>query len=443
MKKFICVLMAVMMMLSSVAVLGVSAADGYAAKNPITDRFDSISEFESENADKEIYGYTYDFLYNDLGKTVGDFSDLDISFTKDGFPYRSSGESLESAYMNLSYYTKMIMINFFGGEKLYTEEYAVYLTNFFGNLVYPNFEEVTDVFDENVIPNKDDFYKAVVEKSKIWEVVEANWIDKNVDYTGFVNAMGGNSDSLTVSDSRKPKAVSKMFIEGIVSSIVAFGPVEYMFKILSALSANYSAYYEAASSLFRMKINAGKPVRDASGNVTARVQYGVDELKAVEGFLTYAFDGVFNYDFFRFPAARIANATDDAEKILCLMAYFAINYRYRNNASVIDGLASKIITFMEKNGRRSQAGYNDSEFDALKTNIRGLIDAVFKGDITVETAVFVGDLSKENIDTLPDDIFTQFKNWLSSLLRKIADYFDYIFKLISGEKKYGDDVLEW
>ena len=125
------------------------------------------------------------------------------------------------------------------------------------------------------------------------------------------------------------------------------------------------------------------------------------------------------------------------------MSYFAVNYRYKNNAAAIDRLASVIFGYMEKNGRYSQAGYNAESYATLKKNITGVINAIFKGDITVETAAFIGGLGDENVDNVGYDILTSLKLWFSSLLRKIADYFDYIFKLLSGEKKYGDDVIEW
>ncbi len=445
MKKILCVFMAVMMMLSSVAVLGASAADGYAAKNPVTDRFDSAEEFAAENGEKKIYGYTYDFLCNAFG--MGDIIDCSksgISYTdEDGKTHVTTSDSLSSAYTNLSYYTKMITLNFFGGESLYTEENAVRLINFFGNLVYPEFEEVTVAFGSTVIPAKDDFYKTIVEKSKIWEVVRDNWTDQLVDYSGFAKALGANPSSLTTSDSFKPKAVSRMLIEGILGSVIAYGPVEYIFRTLVELSTNYSAYYNVAAALFRLKINTGKSVKDASGNVIGRERYTNDELRTVEGFLTYVFDGVLDYDFFTFPAERIVKATDDSVKLLAVMSYFAVNYRYKNNAAAIDRLASVIFGYMEKNGRYSQAGYNAESYATLKKNITGVINAIFKGDITVETAAFIGGLGDENVDNVGNDILTSLKLWFSSLLRKIADYFDYIFKILSGEKKYGDDVIEW
>ena len=92
MKKLLCIFMVVMMLFSSVAVIGASAADGYAAKNPITDSFDSYEEFVDENADKEIYGYTYKFLYEDKG--IIDWSKIDIHFEKDGIPAQSTRSSI-------------------------------------------------------------------------------------------------------------------------------------------------------------------------------------------------------------------------------------------------------------------------------------------------------------------------------------------------------------
>ena len=188
MKKLLCIFMAVMMLISSVSVIGASAADGYAAKNPITDSFDSFEEFVDENGDKEIYGYTYKFLYEEKGAV--DWSKLAIYFDKAGVPSQSTRRSISLAFSNINNHFKRLMTNFFGGDRLYTEEYATDIANFVGKMVYPDFKETTVSFPNGVTPNEDDFYKFVADASGIVPLIQTNWIDKGIDFKSFFKEIG-------------------------------------------------------------------------------------------------------------------------------------------------------------------------------------------------------------------------------------------------------------
>lgn len=439
MKKLLCVFMAVMMLFSSVAVIGVAAADGYAAKNPITDSFDSYEEFVDENGDKEIYGYTYKLIYEDKGAI--DWSKIDIHFEKDGIPAQSTRSSISLALSNMNNHFKRLMTNFFGGSKLYTEEYATDIANFIGRMLYPDFKSVTVKFPGGTTPNEDDFFKFVADASGIVPLIQTNWIDANIDFKAFFKAFGIDTNSIishTYSDARKMGAT---LIKGAITYMLSYGPLEAMYRVLDEFTCNYFSLYETASALFRLKINAGKrvPGTDANGNVNRRA-YTADELGSVEGLLSFVFDGVIEYEFFTFPRARIALENDKPEKLLTLMMYFAINYRYKNNAAVIDRLAQKIKSFIYEGGRYSGAGYSYEDITAATDKIDPIIDVIFKGDITLDTVSLISALTQEHIDETPNDIFTAFMNWLSKIMRMISDYFDYVLKVITGEHQYGQPM---
>ncbi|MBQ3136480.1 MAG: hypothetical protein IJB74_03255 [Clostridia bacterium] len=439
MKKLLCIFMAVMMMLSSVAVIGVSAADGYAAKNPVDSDFYSYQDFINKHGDKKIYGFTHDFLYEKGGML--DWTKLDIKYEKEGLPFRATPESVSLAVGNMNSLLKRVVNNYFIGDKLYTEEYAVALINFFGKLVNPYFEPVNKAFENNVTPNEYDFYEIVAEKSELAKVIQSKWCNTNIDFKSFLVAFGVDLSDVVNSDFKKGVPVAKALIQGSVNTLIGLGPLEYAIRILETLSSSYSSVlYEPAIALFEGKIARGKPVRN--GDTVTRVNYSTDELKSVQGFLSYAFDGVIDYDFFKYPDARVGGSSTAPERLVYLMMYFAINYRYNSNKAFVDGLSAKITNFLTGNGRYSRAGYSYNEIIDISGKISKMIDIIFKGDITLESVNMLNNLTQENVDATPDDILTQLKSWFTKLIRKITDYIDYLFKLFTGEIKYGESIID-
>ncbi len=437
MKKILCVLMAVMMLFSSVAVIGASAADNYAAKNPLTESFDSYEEFVDENGDKEIYGYTYKFLYEETG--YADWSKLDIYSSKEGGTSQSTRGSVSLAFSNMNNHLKRLMIAFFGGGKLHTEEYATDIANFVGKLVHPDFKEVTVRFSET--PNEDDFYKFVADNSGLIPLIQTNWIDKGIDFKAFFRAFGIDTNSIISHKYTDARAMAATLIKGAVNYLMACGPLEAMYRVLDAFTSNHFALREATTALFSLKINAGKRVggTDASGRPLRR-EYTNEELNSVEGLLTYVFDGAISYEFIKFPRERMIELGDKPEKLLCLMIYFAINYRYKNNSSAVDKLLPMLNAFVFNGNRYKTAGYSKKEMEVAAEKFDDIIDIIFKGDITHESVAVVNALTQENMDSTPDDMLTALKNWLSKLMRKIADYIDYVFKVLTGEHQYGQPM---
>ena len=439
MKKLLCVFMAVMMILSSVAVIGASAADGYAARNPIDSDFYSYQDFIAKHGDKKVYGYTYDFLY-ESGSLV-DWSKLDIRFEKMGLPAQSTRESISLAVGNMNSFLKRVMNSYFLGEKLYTEEYALDLINFFGKLIYADFEPVTKAFDNTTTPNEFDFYEIVAEKSGIAKLIQQNWCNSGVDFKPFLRALGVDLSDIVNSDFKKGLPIAKALIQGAVNTLIGLGPLEFAIQVLETFSSAYSSVlYEPTVELFADKIKQGKPVREG-GNVT-RVAYTADELKSVQGLLSYAFDGILDYDFFKYPDARVGGSAEAPERLLYLMMYFAINYRYNSNKSFVDGISANITNFLIGGGRYSRAGYTYEEIVDITGRITKMVDIIFKGDITLDSVEMLSGLTQENLDATPDDILTQIRNWFVKLVRKVTDYIDYLFKLFSGEIKYGESLID-
>ncbi len=439
MKKLLCIFMAVMMLISSVSVIGASAADGYAAKNPITDSFDSFEEFVDENGDKEIYGYTYKFLYEEKGAV--DWSKLAIYFDKAGVPSQSTRGSISLAFSNINNHFKRLMTNFFGGDRLYTEEYATDIANFVGKMVYPDFKETTVSFPNGVTPNEDDFYKFVADASGIVPLIQTNWIDKGIDFKSFFKAFGIDTNAIISHKYTDARAMAATVIKGAVNYMMAYGPLEAIYRVLEAFTTSYYTLSEATTALFSLKINAGKRTggTDAYGQPNRR-EYTAEELDSVEGLLTYVFDGVTEYEFFRIPRMKMLEVSDKPEKLLCLMMYFAINYRYKNNADVVGRFLPMLNAFVYNGNRYKSADYSKEEIDAAAEKFGPIIDIIFKGDITLDSVTMISALTQEHIDETPNDIFTQFKNWLSKLMRKISDYFDYVLKVLTGEHQYGQPM---
>lgn len=441
MKKLICIVVAVVLAVSSFAVVGVSAADGYAAKNPITDNFSSYYEFVDENADKKFFGYTYDFLYESTAYV--DWTKLDIRYSMNGLPAQSTDGSFTLAFGNMNAYLKRVMNRFFIGQKLYTEEYGVDLINFFGKLIDPNFEPVTVAFDGTLNPNEYDFFETIAVKSGLADTIQNNWCNQGIDYRAFFSVFGANVSDIVSSKLNDGKHVAKALVQGAVNSLIAVGPLEYAFGVLEDLSGSYSSVvFDAATALFSRKIAAGKPDRQANGEIK-RVDYTVAELNSVQGFLTYALDGVLNYDFFTFPDGRISSAADRTEKQLFMYMYFAINYKYKYNDKAVESFKQKINSFLLEGDRYHREGdYDYEEITEVMQRISTIIDVVFKGDISDEAVTFVQSLTAENLEETPDDILSQLESWFAKLIRTIVDYFDYLLKLFSGDIKYGESIVD-
>lgn len=421
MKKILCVLLAVIMVFSSAFIMNASAAS-YVVTNPI-EKFSSYDELINYQPDKEVYGYTVDYLYN--SSLYVDWSKLNISYLQDGNTVKTDKGEWALAKADMNSYLKRIVNNLYSGDKLYTEEYATVLVNFFGNLVYPNFTEKSVSFGTNETPNEDEFFKIVAVESGLSEVIQANWCnDPDIDFKSLLSALGVVVQNIPDNRFGNGVHMATEFVRGIVNSFIANGPIDFAINYLWTFSKSYeAALYKPVTALLSLKINAGS--------------YSPEELRSMDGILNLLFGNMTAYRFVKFPTSRLTNALDQTEASLFLMMYFAINYQYGNNADVVDGLVSKLDSIDWSSG-----GYDSNAVNLIKSNISGMVECIFKGNISIESINMINNLTEENMDSVPTDIFSSLRNYFAKIFRRIADYFDYLIKLFNGDIKYGEDLIK-
>ncbi len=353
----------------------------------------------------EMLGISVDFLYNSPHELFW----KDVTVSKD---------DIALAKGNLNSYLKRVLNEKYGGFKLYTMENnaasinATKIANFLGNLFYPDFKEVTIQFQGNETIDEDVFYGEIVQKSGFGALLHNNWCNQGrVDFRPLLEIWGLSLENVLNSEFRDGYRLGKKLLAAAINKFMSEGPVNAALEIINIYSKSYVLFlYDATLSLFAPKLAADviEP----------------DELKTMEGLFNLIFNNnnhefknsTPNYDtsklqFVTMPSNRFRMAKDTTELFLYIIIYSNINCRFRNNAAVIEGMKGE---------------------DA---RINSAIDVFLKGDLNE----FVADLSNlfmENIQQAPNDIFSSILNTISKFIKMIADYFDNLFAIITGEKEY-------
>ena len=121
------------------------------------------------------------------------------------------------------------------------------------------------------------------------------------------------------------------------------------------------------------------------------------------------------------PTDRFRLAADSTELFLYFIVYCNINARYKNNEAVIDGFKASVD--------------NMSISAEDKTVIKSIIDGILKGELK-EFVTHLTELFSKNVAGTPNDILGSIKHAIASFFKKIIDYFDNLFKILSGEKEF-------
>ena len=197
-----------------------------------------------------------------------------------------------------------------------------------------------------------------------------------------------------------------------INKFISEGPINAFMSILNVYARSYKTYlYDSTVALFGLRLAAGDielteldslhelfniVINDNDPTVTDKLQ------------------------FVQMPTERFARAKDNTELFLYVLLYSNINAQYKNNDTVIEGYKSVI----------KASDLTDEE----KSNINAMIDALLKGDVT-NLVLKLTDLTTYNIAETPNDWMTAIKNAIASFFKKIADYFDNMLKILSGEKQ--------
>lgn len=478
MKKIISLILSVFMVLSCFCVFTVGALDA-------NDIADTIYSEESVNASKtalgnlkiknlpdnftcnirdleswtdgnpdndvDLLGMDLDFLYNGKGAYVWGFLDVFLTDANgekilvDGNPVlKISADDVSLAVTNLNIYLQRMFYNKYGTLELYTVENAISITNFIGGMLNPGFSKLNpanfkDLFN-NKVPTSNEFYNTISTLSGLDKIITYNWIGKGNNYIQpVINALCGSYVEFYPDYYTDAVKLGAKIIEGAVNKINTVGPIEYVIDLLDLYTRSYEIslrnptldLFALKKDLFQSEIpeneinsfngllklvfcncNPNNNYMDAAGNIVktgcfSAVPQDVDHFCPVE-----------------FPVARYSKASDSTEKFLYLYYYANLCGRYRGNADLI---------YMWK-------VYVDSDSKLAaddKVKIKAIIDGLFLGDIDSMIENAIVPLYKGNISTATDSLGDRLRNTFMSFLKKIADYFDYLRKLFSGEIIYG------
>ncbi len=438
MKKVISVFLALTIALSSFFCVNVFAAEG--SGSVIEDIFDDITNMENfensiitgssgfiypEDADYdvdkmiengeiegEMLGITLDFLYNESAALA--WGKLDVS-----------RDDLSLARANVNTYLQRLLVKKLGGFNLFSmtpnekgipaaSYYATVITNFLGNLFYPNYTDKTISFEGTEHISSDEFYGTIVTESGFGELLQYNWCNQiGVDFRPMIETWGLKCENVLKSEYRDGFRLGKKLVAAVINKFIDEGPVNAMLDIIHVYSRSYYLYlYDATLALFSLRVSAG--------DVTP------EELKSLHEIFNIVFNGNNEDDtsklqFVQMPTNRFRTSVDKTELFLYLIVYFNINSKYKDNESVIEGYKSQV---------------NSMKLSADdKATIKSIIDGVLKGDLK-DLVSRLSALFSKNVTETPNVIFKSIKNAIAAFFKKIVDYFDNLFKMLSGEKEF-------
>ncbi|MBR3815945.1 MAG: hypothetical protein IKJ27_04390 [Clostridia bacterium] len=436
MKKILSIFVAVIMMFSCfTGVFSAFAADGSKIEDIIGDmtnmenfqnaligsdvgfdysadgQEDIIDMIENGMISGEVYGMSIDEFYT--GTSPINWSSLPID----------KGD-LALAIANVNNYIMRILKEKVGGFNLYSMQmsrhgmsyasyYATSIANFLGNLFYPDFEDVVINFDGYEQISEDEFYTQIVRQSGFGVLLDNNWCDQGrFDIRPLMETLGLLSDNVLESEYSNGYILGRKLVKAVIEKIIYDGPVNAFLDILQAFSKSYNFYLkDAVVALFSNRLAAG--------------EIELSELDNLHELFNIIFNGnnpeaTDKLQFVQMPAARFAKAEGVTELFLYFIVYSVININYKNNNAVVENMKSKV----------NNLDITNEEKDVLKC----VLDAVFKGDVN-SLATKIGSIFSTNVDSIKDDFLSSLKNALASFFKKIVDYFDNLFKILSGEKE--------
>lgn len=476
MKKTISIFLAALMLFSCFSVLSVSAETGDLADIIYSEetieasrialkrlqingleRFDFSFE-DRKNASNSakwnkvnLLGMNLDFLYSSDSSFI--WSQLDIyqknedgsiKYDADKNPLVAiTLDDISLAFTNLNIYLQRVLYKQYGGLNLYNVNNAVSLANAIGKALRVDFNTL-DVNNykglfSNEVPSANEFFDAVTRLSGLGEIVSQNWVPKGKSYIEpIVNLLGGGYIGFLDDYYTDGYKLASKILEGAVTKFNSVGVIEYLYDLLDAFTseAYYSTYGKPLLALFSMKTASlseymtEEELRSFDGllhlifcDCNPVAQSGNGAI-APEGCYSESNKAVDHFVPFKFPVERYRKATNKNEKLLYLYYYLNVAGHYKSNIEYFKGVQDSI--------------YRNVSFSADDQNkLCAIIDGFFLGDFDSAVEDAIVPLYKENISTAGDGFFERFKNAFMIFMKKIADYFDYLRKLFSGEIQYG------
>ncbi|MGN1195028.1 MAG: hypothetical protein ACI4SB_06055 [Acutalibacteraceae bacterium] len=422
MKKFIALLLSLVMVVSSLGVLAsaesASLADlvgdvdfAQALENFNADGMELPDEYLDENFEYDmeellqsgalnnlnLFGLTVDFLYHnsdDLFWTTLTIEKSDLALAK----------------ANLNMYLLRVLKNHFGDDKLYTAKNAEAIANFIGHLINEDFTDVTVIYNSEPV-SEATFYKTVADFSGLDEVIQHNWCDQpTINFKPLIYALGVNFNDLLERDFSDGQVLAEALIKAVITRNLQNGPVNYILDLVAYFSKTYG-------------ISMAEPIKALLKSKIVRGVIGEDELDTFRGLLNLVFnnnnpDDTTKLQFMTPPTYRFAIAKDSTEVFLYLLAYLNLDGRYKSNSDVIKNYQAEISanTFLD---------------NTEKERINSVLSGVFLGDLSGIVAI-IDDLVIENIEEGKNDLWKNFVNFLVNMIKNFIGMFDKIYQSLSN-----------
>lgn len=433
MKKIISALLAMVMLLSGVCVMNASAAsypdDITAAYENGT--FNGVDTLFAPNGTTNEIAVAIEKLYNPSG-----------SFFWDGMDVTSGDVAL--ALANVDTYLKKMINQKYGGGRLYydatADQYATAIARFLYRLLYDfnasdaKIESINVTFEGTQAVQEVEFFTKIAEVSGFAALLQNNWCDAGVDFINLMELFGLSKNDLLPSDYKTGSQLGAKILLYAVSKIINFGPLTYMFDILTAFASGYTVYYQNAfEALFKIRIN------NLQGAVT------VEDLSTLTGILNLVFnnclvdvkDSSKYVQFLTLPEKAIQLSTSNSEARLYLMTYFALNAKYANNEKLVSNYYSDFLSLLTSSNTTAE------DIGVVNGFYHGFFMGKYKDNTGAEVssaAEFISSykaMYQATLDGTSDNLLQAFYNSIAKIFRSIAEIIDNWIKIFSGEKEFG------
>ena len=390
--------------------------------------------------DANLFGFSVDLVYNNKDTLM--WNTIAVKKTDENaneyYANQSSDFALLKAYINR--YLGEKFVEQFGEEnslELYTRENVVILSNFIGNIINPNYCNITTKDISVAYTTDKDFYTAVVTISGLRDAVDSFWCQNySVNYIPFLTLLGfdfDDEDMLGESKLRNADRVSRTLVRSIIKRMVQKGPLEYILEVISKGSRLYStSYCEAVTALLSLQI---------SGGITSAQQ-----LKTVDGVVNLIANknnvaDTSNLQFFTAPTYRFGmtttttstdEVTNTTETFMYLLLYLNLIGKWTERTVVTDYASNTTATLPVGNKEIVESLIANTSDSGLKT----IYKALFCADFT-NIHAFLDEETEKHAEevTNPDSIKNIFKKFLARILDAIADIFE---KLYNSFNNFGD-----
>ena len=476
MKKTLSLILALIMLVSCMGVPFAAAEDGeetytqeevdgaaeamkYFKVNNLQRGFDGDidelleSESKKTNANEKInlIGMDVNFLYNSTSPIFWNTLDIYKKDASGNLVLDETGKPITvinkgKIAMNLSsvnVYLKDIFYKTFGGLKLYNLENTISLANVLGKVFYRDFEKL-DVNNfkslyGNETPNAKEFFEAVAVLSKLDVLVQNNWCTRGRTFCEpVVKALGGGYCDISSEHYTNGKMLAAKTLEAVFTKMNIEGPVKTIADALKVFMASYDVLYrDPILALFTHKM---EKIQNAET---------VEFYNSFDGLLEIIFcdcdptaedakSGCFSSDAsvrasvnhfcpLDVPVERLLSASDDDDFYLYIYYYLNLCGAHRGNTAYINRVKSYITNCRFFNGEH-------------KAKIKSIVDGYLLNNIESTSEVLINPYLStlfDNGTSTVNGVLDRLKNSLLVLLKKIADYFDYLRKIFTGELEYG------